>query len=1051
MADMDTPSLTSIAAGMMAKAAQQRKQSTGIVGGMIESITGQIEEYNNAVGKHAALTLKFKKIQQELNQSEVKRQMLQAKLRKGLITDKKELAATVKEVQRLRKSETELTDQHALLNVQLSKSHSNIHQMTGRSGKLNNAVGLLAAKVGGAATAFFSWGEAFEQIDRHLVLGAKQARRTADVTSGYWSTLNEVRKAQSAWGDTLVSTTWEMTKLGINADETHKILTSMTDGLRFSSNNMDELRASSQQATLDIGYMSQLLRTNTDELANATIDASKRFGKSTTAMADDLAGMYVSIQQVKQGSRDTVVDFRDLTRATLEAQSGFQGYNLNLRDTSRVLATVVARAQEQGATYEMAQKGAEGLVGVLTGSKAPDWAKYMAGQDLRREVRDALKGVESALDENGNLLEGQAEKVREMLIKNGVAGASELTNMQVANLQDLANNWRKYGELSSANMTQEMLGGTRTGMKAMLEVMQKTSQGPEMREVLKQVWGLDDQAASAAVLTLRKQGGFEQLMDDLSQLQTETTERAPPTVKDLRQQSERYVEAISLAEQGIRGSIKNVVDALKANPLLTGILGTLGAVASGISQLVTMGVAAKVLSGGGPLNIGGKLKSLFDLKAVGPAAGPRLGAGRAAGRAIKGAASSLRGVAGRAIEGVRAPGAIRAAPRAIAQGLKTGAQLGAGAVKTVVSTSMSVITGPFKYGARVLKGSVGLMRAALQGGAGGIAKFAGGVGIAAVAGVAFGTWLRTVIPGLDDFTEGLINSSAKLLGLEHAMDAEETARVGFVKAMEGNTEAAQRVRRVFENVQKAATGQIAEGSAEMGQAIRFLKGAKQEDLRAYAERIKEATGQSVEETMSRLTALQQQTASTPPAARNAGGRGAGTQAAAKGPTGAPGATTAPTGAPREKPVVTVTKLTAEQKAAVSQQVATDLAPEVKGMATNLFGQMAQQSQEYHEGVLKASEYLWRQYMPERVNEAWMQVTTALTDQIALMPMTAGQPVVTAPRAQPEARARRPEPQRGRAQQPGRARIGPDGSISVNVIIPRDALDQSALHASAYTE
>jgi len=612
MAELNEQTIRGIAGSLLSRARQDTLgEPRGVFGKAYEAVTGQIKEYNEQVEKLAESEAKLEKTELKLQNIRRKRQKLETQLRQGLVIDEKmrkrlakmtedERRAKLEELrekladqtEQLAQTERELTRDRDRLSATTSRTRSNLEEMNRTNSILGNGLGVLAGKVATLTAGFFSLREAVGAMEVRAKLAASSLADTGVSAGGTWDNISALTSETLRWNESVSRTVTELGRLGMSAEQTHALMGTFRDELRLTTENQGDLRAMTERATQDVGFMAQLLRVNTEDLAQATTDASKRFGKSVGSMTDEMAGMYVEIQRVKQANRDTIVNFRDITKATLEAQASFQGYNLNLRTTASLMAGMTSKMQEQGATYEMAQKGAQGMFDTLAGGKAPDWAKYMAGQDLQREVRKAVKGIGSALDEQGNVIEANAQKVREALVAGGVSAAEKMTDMQVANLQDLANNWRDYGELSSANMTEEMLRGSREGMKAMLQIMEKTSSGPEMREVLKQVWGLDDQAASAATLALRR-GGFDAMLDEMSAFKQQADDRKPVTVGSVREQTKEMVENIAKVEKGVDG-LTNFLKTRFSNPLFMTLAGFTGVAMSGLMQALQMGAGVAV-------------------------------------------------------------------------------------------------------------------------------------------------------------------------------------------------------------------------------------------------------------------------------------------------------------------------------------------------------------------------------------------------------------------------------------------------------------------------
>jgi len=191
---------------------------------------------------------------------------------------------------------------------------------------------------------------------------------------------------------------------------------------------------------------------------------------------------------------------------------------------------------------------------------------------------------------------------------------------------------------------------------------------------------------------------------------------------------------------------------------------------------------------------------------------------------------------------------------------------------------------------------------------------------------------------------------------------------------------------------------------------------------------------------------------------------------------------------RPPPVVTVEALTDEQKRAVTQQVAETLAPEMRETAQTLFQQMAQQSTSYFEQSTQASQWFWTTHMPESTadmwtqisegfgqhyqaltdsttmfweqhlptfaEEAWDRIVTSLQDKLGIFPTAV--PIEMVPDGDGGrdlggggGRAGRVGGRGGATM--GAASVGADGTIRLQIMIPRDAIDTSNAVSANYTE
>lgn len=646
--------LASIAAGMMAKAAEQnRPMPTGVVGKILKGVTNQIRDYNAEFKEQTKAQVKRKQLQLQLNTIDKEQLKIRKRFREGLVKDQDEVNRYTKRLKHLNDAKKTLTDQYRKANEAYVTSTDKLTSLGKRQGIVSNGLAVLGAKVAGAATAFITFNEVLNQFDKRMSLGVKHMALAGDTTGGYWGTLSRAHEAQKQWSGVVTESTTELAKMGVHADQTFGMIETLSDGLRLATNEQHKLAEFTQQATMDIGHMSKLLRVSTEELATSTVDASKRFGKSTGAMADDLAGLFHNIKDLKEGSKDVVVDFRDLTKATLEAQGSFQGHNFSLRQTAEIMGTVATEAQKQGATYEASMKAAKGLTDIIQGGAAPDWAKFTAGDQLLTE----LKGLHKSAQESG-------ADFQKVLAKNfSIDASTPAGKAQLTGLQKLAENYRKYGSLSSAYMAEELLRGTGEANAAMFELIKKQGTGSEGREMLKRVWGLDDAAATAATLALNSAESAAEFQKVIEEGKQATESRKPPSIKDLKEQTEGYVKAVGQAEAGIKGTLSALFSGLKNNPAITAIIGAIGTSSSVILQGLQLGLGSSIAGGL---------------------------ARRVAGRGIVGSIADVgRGVA-------RAPGAAVTAARGLPSALAaTGPKLlkFAGSLGLVAAGSLAVGTG----------------------------------------------------------------------------------------------------------------------------------------------------------------------------------------------------------------------------------------------------------------------------------------------------------------------------------------------------------------------
>lgn len=1027
MADVNPMKLKGVVAAMMERQAQELKAPpSGVIGGLWEKATGEIQKYNEAATHHVEIKTKFDAVMQKLKRTQEEADELTKQLRDGLIEEGEAAEEARQKLKALTDQVESLTSESEEMAESVDQSTQALEMMNKGGGILRNGMVALAAKVGGAAASFYGFREAITTVDDSLKLGSKTVgdfgsrylAPTLATTLNYEQALFRVASAAWDWHNVVKESSWELMKFGINAEETRNIIGTYADGLRLTTTNQHNLIQQTQQMTEDTGFLSKLLRVNTDELANATVDASRRFGKSTTEMADDLAGLYVSVEQIKLTSRDTVVSFSDLTRATLEAQSSFQGYNFNLRSTANILGNVVARAQEQGATYEMSMKAAEGLAGVITGGKAPDWAKYIAGRDMLSAARKAVEDVKK---------EGLGKGLREELGKQfkikpeELAGLSDIQvqlakqfsldpttkagKAQLKGLENLTKNYKKYGALSSAKMAEELLRGTEQSNEAMFGMMKKMADKPEGRELLMRVWGLDEAAATAATLALHTADSVEDFTKIQQEAKSATAGRKPVSAADLKEQTGEYTKAISQAQAGIVGQLTNILSALKVNPMISGAIGVGGTVTSvgvqalqsGLGEMVGKLMAESRIGQTGA-NVAGRAyegirSGAGRLRAMTTGRGPTVS--EAFGRMFGRGGGGMYGPApapGPSL-GSRAMTGLSKAATGVTDGFKA-----AGKGLKAMRTGLNAMGGPITNVVGKL-GQMGGPMAALAG-------KAGLVGLAGAAGVAVGSLIR-LIPGVDSFTEGLINSAAKLFGFEGALDKAETAQAALSNKSEG-------VQRAIKNVTAGITTDYEKDSLARMKARVQLENATKEDLEAYAKKIASTGKLTEEEAMVRLEKL----------------------------------------AGEKVDYDKLRKLREEE----SQK---NLETERTG-ATELMKARMDASKKMREGGdTTTAEQLDQtgaalltpkesQPMPSDMPLVMPPASTGMTK----LPSPAGWP--ESPQAKREARhreeARRQQQRRqGGGGQPrtGRASVRPDGSINLNIMIPRDALDQSNTQSDGY--
>jgi hypothetical protein len=999
--------LQSVVAGMMERQVQEMKgPPSGLIGGLWEKATGEIQKYNEAAEEHIKIKTQHDRVAMKLRHSQEEADKLTRRLRDNIFEEGETAESTAKQLEELRQVMDELEKESDELGESLTESTQALSEMNEGGGIIKNGLTALALKAGGAATAFFGFRDALEGVEGRLKLASKtvgdfgslSVRPTVDATASYVDTLKDVTAAAWEWHGAITDSAWELAKFGINAEETRSIIGTYAEGLRLTTSNQRDLMKNTQQMTEDTGFLATLLRVNTEELANATVAASKRFGKSTQTMADELAGVYVGLDTLKDRARDTVMNFGDLTRATLEAQSSFQGYNFNLRSTANILGNVVAKAQEQGATYEMSMKAAEGLAGVITGGKAPDWAKYIAGRDMLSAARKAVADVEKAglgkglreeLGKQFKMKPGELEGLSDIQVQLAKQFALDPTTKagkaQIEGLENLTKNYKKYGSLSSAKMADELLRGTEQSNKKMFDMMKNMADKPEGRELLMRVWGLDEAAATAATLALHTAESVEDFTRIEREAKAGTAARKPPTVADLREQTEGFAKAVRQSEQGIVGSLGAILSALKTNPMVGGAMGLAGTATTAGVQVLQAGAGeavGKMLAGsrGGQTvanavgrGIGAVRGGASRLRAMTTGRGPT--AGEAFGRMFgRGAPTSMRsgGTVMQAPLRSRAMDVLSKTATGMTDGLK-----GVGKGLSKMRGGLNKLGGPITS----VVGKLGAMGGPLAS----LAGKAGFVGLAGAAGVAVGSLIR-LIPGVDSFTEGLINSTAQLLGFKGALDDAETSQEALSNKSAG-------VQKAIANVTAGITSDYEKDNLARMKARVQLEGATKEDLQAYAKKIA-ATGKiSEKEALVRLEQLQSEKVDHEKWRKLRE-------------------------ADDKKRLETSGKTATELTKTKLDEKATDLATKT-------------------------------QERPQDLPPVAMPSTPKLID----LPKPSGMP--ESPQARREARhraqAERRQRSRRAAQQPrtGAARVKPDGSIALNITIPRDALDQSNTQSDGY--
>ncbi len=285
--------------------------------------------------------------------------------------------------------------------------------------------------------------------------------------------------------------------------------------------------------------------------------------------------------------------------------------------------------------------------------------------------------------------------------------------------------------------------------------------------------------------------------------------------------------------------------------------------------------------------------------------------------------------------------------------------------------------------------------------------------------------------GLYDFNADVVNTvSFGLLDFRAELSESEQAQKRYSKAMEEGGASARMLKMSAE----AASGELDKNSAEYLKASNYLKNLTEGDLEGMAEvigvttkELKKLQEQAPKSQAEFMAELAKREGKSPVTSEDSPAAAAAKKAGAR---------------KKEPPVVAVNKLSAAQKKAVSQQVATQLGPEVKEMSVSMFEKMATQSTEFFEGMTSTSNFFWQDNLPTLASESFAMMAedfrakmTDITSPTAgLVPLVAGE-----------------EGAEGGAGGLGGASIGPDGSLLIKFMVPRSALDASKRMTKAYTE
>lgn len=947
---------------MMSKASADTKQSPkGVLGNVLEGVTGQMKTYNEALEKHTRLKVEQAEASASLTKAEEKLRLIEKATQAHRIKSEKAKKKAVERTKELRKEISKLRKEQNKNSREMTKSNARMEGMSKKGGILSNGLTILAAKTAGLAATMSSFSAIVESLDKRMRYAGAAIADTGEITGDFWTTTKKIKDEALIWNDVINKTNEEMRQMGYSVKETDAIMSSLSKGLRLTTEDQATLAQQTGDMAADIGRLSVLLRTNTEDLANATIVASKKFGKGAKAMNADLTMMHYGLTELKAGSKDAVLHLGDLTQQVLESQASFQGYNLNLRDQARLMGQISIKAQEQGATYEQSMKAAKGLSDIISGGAAPDWAKYIAGNEMLKEVKKLNKAAK------GDMAGFKAELEKTY----GEEMVGKMSKAQITGLKTMAKDYKKFGHLSAANMTEELLRGTEVGNKEMFKLLKKYGSGREGRELLKRVWGLDDAAATAATLALTTADSYDELVGIKDKAETEMKKRKQPSIADLEDQTTGMVRAVNVSQKGIQDSIKNFLD--HDSPVVKAIIGAGGLGMSAALQLAQTGMLSKMAGG---------------------AAGGIGGAGGALGKV---------GTAGKWAAGVAAAGAAG-----------------------------------YMFGTKLREWSDALAEST---------------------GIQYLSIDKLSQTGLEGLANHVHLMSAGLLdwrvGLEGAAEAQKLYTYQLEKGGEAE-------RERMEMIQKAAKGEEI-SRAEYAKAALNLKtfNLSAAELEGMAEALG-VTTKSLEklwgtnlETAEHQKALgewRRKRGIVAPAVREKGPLGTGAAAAAARERYTTGvASSADTRARKAKkakplPTVTIPRLTPQMKQAAAMQVAEKLEPEVAQIANTMFEQLSAQGTEYYENLTSVSQVFWMDTLPKMAELAWDGIAVEFEKKLDRIAGPAMMPIAFGEEGAGPTGGAGPGSIGGMA-----AAVGPDGSITVKMMIPRDAIDASNRTASQYTD
>jgi len=970
--------LHSVAAALIHNAASEAQRGgQGTIGSIIADAAGQVKGFNDVISVNSKLVLKQLDAQKKLDKEYDRYVALMRLKEKAEYKDKAHAEKMTKIMEKQKEKMARLRGEMKEVNEELDESNKQMNQLNKHNSIAATGFKFLAAKLVGAAVGVGGFSLALHNLEKRAKLSAVQLQYLGDTSGGYYETLNNVRKGMGAWDNAIDSATMKNAKLGISVDETHEMFQSLGQDLRLTTNDYRNMAQIVGQASEDIGFLSKVLQTDTNSLVRATTEASAKFNKGTQQTMDDMAGMYDALHELQQANKDLRFNMGDLTKMVLESQSSFQGYNFNLRQTAQVMGNVAAAAQKQGATYEMSMKAAKGLTDIISGGAAPDWAKYVAGDKLLDQVKGLGKAAATSMD-----------AFKAALPKT----MKDLSSDQLTGLRNMAQNYKEYGNLSASYMTEELLRGTEAGNEEMFRLMKQYGSGSEGRELLKRIWGMDDAAATAATLAIQGKKTWADVAGKIENLKAASADRKPPSVTDLRSQTQDYVQAVNQAQDGISGSISKWAQAWLQDPWKSAVLGALGSTTSGVMQLIQTGAMTGLASKAGGA-VGGIASGATSMGGAVGGAGAAGNIGQAG--AVLAAATGGYAIGTAMVEGSKAV-------EKWTEGLLPFTEKGIPALDKWLTGFIDLN----KIAADKLNSVMGIMTESQEAAA---KQFTDSLVIehgrlGRALGVLDGN-IKEGTAGFIQFSKSLEGFSADdLEGIAKGMAKEDKFRL---KGLHGKTESEEDASaRILEKLKAAQSAKAPTAGTPEYRA--FLEASKTQPNLKFSEFQAQPKASDI--------------AGAKPTAESVGvGAGKSASVTSKGTT------------------VVLPQLSPEQSKAVSIQMATNLGPEVKGMASGLFDGMAKQSTEYNAAQLQAGVAYWAD-MVKSGKAAWNDLTKQFQQSMGGTSMIALTPEGQAGGDKGKGKGKGKGKQ-GPSMGVG-ASVGPDGSIHINFSIPRNLLDKS---------